>query len=383
MKTLKDYNFSGKKVLVRCDFNVPISDKGEVLEDFRIKAAIPTIEFLIDSGAKVILLTHLEVKEKIVSLAPVAKKLNTFFDGKVKFIPQLIGENVKEEIDKMREGEMVLLENVRFHKGEKEGDINFAKQLAQLGDFYINEAFACSHRKHASIYLLPKILPPAAGFLLEKEVKTLSKILKEPERPMVAIIGGIKIETKIKTILNLLEKSDHLLVGSKIGETILAQKMMLLGREIKEEKLVENIEITNPKLHLPIDGRISLKEEVDSYFRIGGIGTLKKEEDIYDIGPETTRIFGEIIKGARTIFWSGPLGMFENKKFEAGTREIAQAIVKNYPAFKVAGGGDTIFALNSFGLLEKFDFISTGGGAMLEFLAGEILPGLEVLGYGN
>lgn len=383
MKNLKDYNFSNKKVLVRCDFNVPISDKGEVLEDFRIKEAIPTIKFLIDNGAKVILLSHLEIKEKIVSLAPVAKKLNNFFDGKVKFIPQVIGENIKDEIAKMREGEIILLENVRFHKGEKEGDINFAKQLAQLGDFYINEAFACSHRKHASIYLLPKILPSAAGFLLEKEVKTLSKILKEPERPMIAIIGGIKIETKIKTILNLLEKSDHLLVGSKIGEAILAQKMMLLGREIKEEKLVENIEITNPKLHLPVDAKISLKGEVDSYFRVGGIGTLKKEEDIYDIGPETTRIFEEIIKSAKTIFWSGPLGMFENKKFEAGTREVGQAIVKNYAAFKVAGGGDTIFALNSFGFLGKFDFISTGGGAMLEFLAGETLPGLEVLGYGN
>lgn len=383
MKTLKDFNLSGKRVLVRCDFNVPISEKGEVLEDFRIKSTLPTIEFLIEAGAKVILLSHLEVKEKIVSLGPVAKKINALLEGKVKFLPGLINENTKNEIEKMKEGDVILLENVRFYKGEKEGDINFAKQLASLGDFYINEAFSCSHRKHASIYLLPKLLPSAAGFLLEKEVKTLSKILKEPERPMVAIIGGIKIETKIKTILNLLEKADHLLLGSKIGEAILAQKMVLIGREIKEEKLVEKIELTNPKLHLPIDGRISLKEETEAYFRTGGIGTLKKEEEIYDIGPETTRIFSEIIKDAKTIFWSGPLGMFENKRFEGGTRDIAEAIVKNHLAFKVAGGGDTIFALNSFGLLEKFDFVSTGGGAMLEFLAGETLPGLEVLGYGN
>lgn len=383
MKTLKDFNLSGKRVLVRCDFNVPISEKGEVLEDFRIKSTLPTIEFLIEAGAKVILLSHLEVKEKIVSLGPVAKKINALLEGKVKFLPGLINENTKNEIEKMKEGNVILLENVRFYKGEKEGDINFAKQLASLGDFYINEAFSCSHRKHASIYLLPKLLPSAAGFLLEKEVKTLSKILKEPERPMVAIIGGIKIETKIKTILNLLEKADHLLLGSKIGEAILAQKMVLIGREIKEEKLVEKIELTNPKLHLPIDGRISLKEETEAYFRTGGIGTLKKEEEIYDIGPETTRIFSEIIKDAKTIFWSGPLGMFENKRFEGGTRDIAEAIVKNHLAFKVAGGGDTIFALNSFGLLEKFDFVSTGGGAMLEFLAGETLPGLEVLGYGN
>jgi len=383
MRTIKDYNFSQRKVLVRCDFNVPISEEGEVLEEFRIKAALPTIEYLSKNRAKVILLSHLEAKEKVVSLAPVAKKLKEIFGEKFEFVPDLIGERAREKINQMREGEIVLLENLRFHKGEKEGDLQFAKTLSQFGDFYVNEAFSCSHRKHASIYILPRLLPSAAGFLLEKEVNTLSKILKNPERPLVSIIGGIKIDTKMKTILNLLEKSDHLLLGSKFGEIVLAHKAILVGREVPQEELLDKIELTNPKLHLPVDGRIGLKDKNESYFRIGSIGTLKKEEEIYDIGPETIKVFSQIIKGAKTIFWSGPLGMFEDKRFEFGTKEIAQAIIKNHSAFKVAGGGDTIFALNSFSLLQKFDFISTGGGAMLEFLAGEKLPGLEALGYGD
>jgi 3-phosphoglycerate kinase len=383
MRTIKDYNFSQRKVLVRCDFNVPISEEGEVLEEFRIKAALPTIEYLSKNRAKVILLSHLEVKEKVISLAPVAKKLKEIFGEKFEFVPDLIGERAREKINQMREGEIVLLENLRFHKGEKEGDLQFAKILSQFGDFYVNEAFSCSHRKHASIYILPRLLPSAAGFLLEKEVNTLSKILKNPERPLVSIIGGIKIDTKMKTILNLLEKSDHLLLGSKFGEIILAHKAILVGREVPQEELLDKIELTSPKLHLPVDGRIGLKDKNESYFRIGSIGTLRKEEEIYDIGPETVKIFSQIIKGAKTIFWSGPMGMFEDKRFEFGTKEIAQAIIKNHSAFKVAGGGDTIFALNSFSLLQKFDFISTGGGAMLEFLAGEKLPGLEALGYGD
>jgi len=383
MRTIKDYNFSQKKVLVRCDFNVPISEDGEVLEEFRIKAVLPTIEYLLKNKAKVILLSHLEVKEKVVSLAPVAKKLKEIFGEKFEFVPDLIGEKAKEKVNQLREGEVILLENLRFYKGEKEGDLQFAKALSQLGDFYVNEAFSCSHRKHASIYILPRLLPSASGFLLEKEVNTLSKILKNPERPLVSLIGGIKIDTKMKTILNLLEKSDHLLLGSKFGEIILAHKSILVGREVPHEELLDKIELTNPKLHLPVDGRIGLKDKNESYFRIGSIGTLRKEEEIYDIGPETIKVFSQIIKEAKTIFWSGPLGMFEDKRFEAGTKEIAQAIVKNHSAFKVVGGGDTIFALNSFSLLQKFDFVSTGGGAMLEFLAGEKLPGLEALGYGD
>lgn len=379
MKSIRDFNYLGKVVLVRCDFNVPISANGEILDLFRIKAALPTIQTLSERGAKVILLSHLEVKEKPASLQPLKPKIEELLGRKIRFFSDCIGEDVKNGIKRMRAGEIVLLENLRFYKGEKDCDPQFAKELASLGDFYVNEAFSCSHRSHASIVLLPKYLPSAAGLQFEKEVKVLSKILEAPERPLVAIIGGIKIETKIKTIIKFLEWADHLLLGSKMGEVILAQKMILIGRDIKEEKLVEQIELTNPKLHLPIDGRISLKEGDEAYFRIGGVGTLKKEEEIFDIGPETIKIFSELIKEARTIFWSGPMGMFEKKEFEEGTRQIAEAIVRNHLAFKVAGGGDTISAINKFGLGERFDFLSTGGGAMLHFLSGEKLPGIQAL----
>ncbi len=379
MKTLKDFNFTNKRVLVRCDFNVPISAEGDILDDFRLQSALPTIQFLIQSGAKIILMSHLEMKEKVISLKAILSALEGLLGKKIKFLPNCFGENVKKEVEMMKAGNVILLENLRFYKEEKEADPKFAKEISQLGDFYINEAFSCSHRAHASIVGIPKYLPSAAGFLLEKEIKTLSQILERPKRPLIAIIGGIKIETKIKTILNFLEKADHLLLGSKIGEVILAQKMILIGRQIAEEKLIEKIKLTDPKLHLPFDGRISLREGTESYFRIGGVGTLKKEEEIFDVGPETIKIFVEIIKKGRTIFWSGPLGMFEKKEFEAGTKEIAEAITRNYSAFKVAGGGDTISAINKFELAQKFDFLSTGGGAMLEFLAGEKLPGIEAL----
>jgi phosphoglycerate kinase len=383
MKTLTDFDFSKKKVLVRCDFNVPISKDGKIQEEFRIKAALPTIEYLKKQKAKIILLSHLEIKEKPESLKPVAEQLPKILNTKVKFIPTLNSTEIEKEVKAMKEGEIVLVENLRFDPREKKCEMSFAKELARLGDFYVNEAFSCSHRKHTSIYLLPQLLPSAAGFRLVKEIEVLSKLLENPERPLVAIIGGIKIETKIKTILNLLEKADHLLLGSKIGENILAQKMILVGRDFVYEPLVDQIQLTNPKLHLPVDGRISLKEENDVYLRTGGIGTLRKEEAIYDIGPETIHIFVEIIKNAKTIFWSGPLGMFENPRFKEGTKRIAEAIVRNHSAFKVVGGGDTIFAINSFGLLDHFDFVSTGGGAMLEFLAGEKLPGIEILEHGN
>jgi len=379
MKTLRDFNFEGKKVLVRCDFNVPLSQEGEILDDFRIKSSLPTIEYLIKSGAKLILISHLEVKEKLVSLKPIASKLEELLNKKVKFLSDCLGKNVKKEIEKMEPGEIVLLENLRFHRGEKENDAKFAKEISKLGDFYVNEAFSCSHRNHASIVGIPKYLPKAAGILLEKEIKILSQILENPNRPFVAIIGGIKLETKIKTILNILERADHLLIGSKIGEAILAQKMILLEREFPEEKLIEKIDLTNQKIHLPLDGEIALKNLEEVYLRRGGIGTLRKEEEIFDIGPETIKIFEAIIKNAKTILWNGPMGMFEDKRFENGTKKICQAIASNYSAFKVAGGGETISAINKFNLANKFDFLSTGGGAMLEFLAGEKLPGIEVL----
>jgi len=314
MKVVRDFDVKNKKVLVRCDFNVPLNDKGEIEDDFRIRQTLPTIKYLIEKGAKVILMSHLANNK---SLAPVRKRLSEYLSGE----------------------EFTLLENLRRDKREEENDAGFAEELAELGNIYINDAFSVCHRAHASIVGLPKYLPSGAGFLLEKEVMVLSGILTGAERPLVVIIGGVKIESKGKVINQFLKKADYLLLGGKIADAL---------------------SINSQNLYLPKD----------------------KNSD-FDIGPKTIKMFSEIIQKAKTVFWAGPLGRFEEKEFETGTREIARAISENKRAFKVAGGGDTIFALLKFGLRDKFDHVSTGGGAMLKFLSGEKLPGLEALNYYN
>lgn len=387
MKTLRDFNVKNKRVLVRCDFNVPLDERGQISDDFRIKQTIPTIEYLIKKGAKVILMSHLgdpegEIVENL-RLTPVQEKLMEYLDLSVTKANDCIGDEVKEWISQMQAGEILLLENLRFHKEEEEADLNFAKELAKLGDIYINDAFGASHRSHASIVGIPEYLPSGMGFLLEKEIKILSKMKESPWRPLIVIIGGAKISTKIKLIEQFLEKADHLILGGEIANTVLIGKGISLGEGLFEEKdiikKIEKIDLTNPKLHMPVDGIISLEKMDEDYLREGAIGKVRREEKVFDIGPETIKIFSKIIKEAKMIFWNGPLGMVEDKKYENGTKEIAQNIVRNYSAFKVVGGGETISALKKFNLLERFDHISTGGGAMLEFLAGEELPGLEVL----
>ena len=380
MKTLKDFDFNKKIALVRCDFNVGLTSDGKIADDFRVIKAIPTIEYLSQAGAVVVLMSHLEKKDKLVSLKVVAERLEKLLKRKIGFAADCVGSATGSAIKKMKPGEIIILENLRFHKEEKANDDKFARNLSKLGDIYVNEAFACSHRAHASIVGLPKYLPACAGLLLETEIKNLEKILKKPEKPFVVIVGGVKVSTKIKTIVNISKIADDILFGSKIGETVLIQKQILLGREIDDkEKMIGMIDLTNPKIHLPVDGVMALKDMGEGYLRKGAIGTLRSEEEIYDIGPETIKFFKDIIKGAKTIFFNGPLGLFENKEFAAGTKEILDAISKNHAAYKVAGGGETLEAINKFGFAENFDFLSTGGGAMLEFLAGDKLPGIEAL----
>lgn len=325
MKTLKDFDVKNKRVLVRCDFDIPLDEKGNITDDFRIKKVIPTIEYLIENKSKVILMGHLGrpggKAVKTLKVEPVRKKLS-----------EILGISIKE-----KDSQVILLENLRFDKRERENDSGFAQELAKLGDIYINDAFANSHRDHASIVGVPKYLPSGAGFLLEKEIKVLSNILENSEHPLVAIIGGIKIESKAKVIEQFLEKADHVLIGGKIAY---------------------NLNLTSSKLHLPVD-----------------------HKDGLDIGPKTIEMFSEIIRKAKMIVWAGPLGKFEDPVYEQGTKQIAEEISKNDKAFKIAGGGDTIFALTKWGLRDKFDHISTGGGAMLQFLSGEELPGLKALGY--
>lgn len=388
MKTLKDFNFKNKRVLVRCDFNVSLDEKGRVLDDFRIKATIPTIEYLMKKGAKLILMSHLgkpkgEVVESL-RLTPVQEKLMEYLDVSITKAQDCIGKEIEDWISQMQAGEILLLENLRFYKEEEENDQNFAKSLASLGDIYINDAFGACHRTHASIVGIPKHLPFGIGLLLEKELKILSKVLENPWRPLVVIIGGNKVESKLNLACQFLEKADHLLLGGGIANVILIAKRISLGEQILEKEIIDmvkKIELTNPKLHLPVDGVIALENLAEDYLREGAVGSVRKEERVFDIGPETIKIFSEVIKSAKMIFWAGPMGMSEEKKFEKGTKEIAESVVKNYSAFKIAGGGETITALNKFGLLDKFDHISTGGGAMLAFLSGAKLPGLAVLNF--
>jgi len=392
MKIVRDFDFQGKRVILRVDYNVPLDEKGEVADDFRIKKTIPTIEYLIKNGAKVILISHLgrpEKKEerKKLSLKVVAKNLEDLLGFKIKFVDDCLGEKAKEEVSRLKPEEVILLENLRFYEGEVKNDEGFAKSLSELGDIYLDDAFASCHRRHASIVSLPKFLPSGAGLLLEKEIKALSRITTKPARPLVAVIAGAKIASKIKVIKRLFQEADHLLLGGKIANYILETKKNFSLRidssdyELRQE--IKSIEVTNPKLHLPVDGIISLadvsKGIEEGYIREGAPGTVRKEEAIYDIGPETIDMFSHIIESAQTIVWNGPLGYFESSKFEIGTKKIGEAIIRNYGAFKVAGGGETILALDKFGLLDKFDHISSGGTAMLEFLAQGSLPGIEAL----
>jgi phosphoglycerate kinase len=384
MKKLKDFDVKGKRVLVRCDFNVPLDAKGKVQDDFRIRKTLPTIEYLIKNKAKVVLMSHLEIEGKAkenLSLASVGEKLNEL-GVKTKKLNNCTGKEVEKEASLLKEGSIVLLENLRFNEGEKKNDPKFSKSLAKLGDIYINDAFSVCHRNHASIVGITKYLPSGAGFLLEKEVNVLSKVLQNPWRPLVSIIGGAKIESKTKLITELLKQSDHVLIGGKIANAVLAIKGICIGRELPEQdivKEVQKIEITSTKFHLPIDVLVSPNASGDVYVRESAPAKARTDELILDIGPETIKLFCDVIACAKMIVWSGPMGYSENPLFKKGTKEIAKAIAKNHQAYRIAGGGDTLFALSKLNLLDKFDHVSTGGGAMLSFLSREKLPGLVAL----
>ena len=347
-KTLQNFDLNGKKVLVRVDFNIPLSEQGDILDDFRIKAVIPTIEYLTQNNAKIILISHLgnpNSKDKAkYTLKPIALRLEKLLNKKIKFLENCVGEKIKKEIDEMKNTEIALLENLRFHKGEENNDLEFVKKLAELGDIYINDAFAVCHREHASVIGIPNFLPYGAGILLEREIRVLQKIMRNPEKPLVVIVGGKKVETKINFVDKISEIADFILIGNLIRD------------ELKEKKI---------KLKFP--------EKI--IFATDGIISNKKE---LDIGVKTIKIFREKIATAKTIFWNGPLGKTEEKKFAKGSLAIADAIIKS-EAHSVAGGGETIAFLRQYNLLNEFGYISTGGGAMLKFLSGEQLPGLEAL----
>lgn len=382
--SLQSANLQNKRALVRCDFNVPIKD-GRILDDFKIQRILPTLGLLKRKRAKIILLSHLgrpDKENQKYSLRPVAARLEELLREEVKFSNKCIGRKAKKEVAKLTAGEILLLENVRFEKREESNDEKFARALSELGDVFIEEAFSVCHRTHASIVGLPRFLPHFPGPELEREVKVLSRISQNPERPLVVILGGVKVPSKIKVIKRFLQTADHLLIGGKIANVILRVKGISVGKPWPEEPVVEEIQklnLTDPKMHLPIDALASPDGTGEVYVRETGPGKVRKEEEILDIGKETVEKFGDIIESAKTIFWSGPLGLAENERFSKGTKGVAEAVIRNYLAFKVVGGGDTVAILRKFDLLDKFSFVSAGGGAMLAFLAGERLPGIEAL----
>ena len=387
IKGVKNFDIKGKKVLLRCDFNVPLNDEGKIRDDFRIKQGLPTINYLVEGGAKIIIMTHLgSPKGKKVDnlkLDVIKDRLSEILNKPVNKISDCVGKKVKEEIEKMKEGEIILLENLRFYKEEEQNDPKFALKLAENGDIYINNAFSCSHRNHASIVEITKYLPSGAGILFQKEIKILSKVLNDPWRPFVAIIGGVKISTRTKLIKNLLEKADHVLFGGELANIILRVKGICVGKPWPEKdetvEEVEKIDITSPKVHLPVDVVVSPDMKGDTYVKEVAPGLVRKEELLLDVGSETINMFSEIIKDAKMIIWSGPMGLFEEAIFEKGTKRIGEIITRNHKAYKIVGGGDTLYAVSKFGLSEGFDHISTGGGALLSFLSKEELPGIKAL----
>ncbi len=384
-KMVTDLDVKGKKVLVRVDFNVPIKD-GKVGDDTRIQAALPTIRHLLDHGAAVILCSHLgrpkgEIKPEL-SLRPVADYLGDLVDVQVKFAEDCIGEKAETAAQALEPGQVLVLENTRFHAGEKKNDPQMAKQLASLAELYVNDAFGTAHRAHASTAGAAEHLPAAAGFLMEKEIKYLGNTIADPQRPFVAILGGAKVSDKIGVIENLLEKADRILVGGGMANTFFEAQGYAMADSLVEEDVLETAkELLNKaggKLVLPVDVVIADAFEADADSKIMDVGDVPAGWRILDIGPRTVQAFEDIIARAGTVVWNGPMGVFEFDKFAKGTFEVAEKIAES-EATGIVGGGDSASAMRKAGLEDKITHISTGGGASLEMLEGKTLPGLAAL----
>lgn len=387
-KTIKDLDVKNKKVFVRVDFNVPMQ-KGNIMSDARMVAALPTINYLLEQGASVILCSHLgRPKGKVnleFSLKPVAEHLQTLLNKPVLFSKDTVGEDAVNLAKNLNSGQVLLLENVRFYEEEEKNDKEFAKKLANLADLYVNDAFGTSHREEASMHELAKLLPNAVGFLVEKELKNITEVLKAPNRPFVAILGGAKVEDKLGVIENLLNVVDTLIIGGGMSYTFLKAIGGKIGKSLVDEGKIEycyNIIKTaiqkNVKILLPVDDVCNTSFTSEEEPKIFKSGQLPDEFMALDIGPKTIKLFTKEIKRAKTICWNGPVGVFENKFYENGTKKLAKAVAKS-KAFSIVGGGDTINALEKFDLEEYISHISTGGGASLMLLEGRQLPALSVI----
>ena len=391
-KTVKDIDVNGKKVLVRCDFNVPLDENLNITDDTRITAALPTIKYLMENGAKVILCSHLgrpkgEVNEKY-SLKPVSKRLGELLNTDVKFATDIVGDSAKSMVESLKNGEVGLLENVRFDPREEKNDEDLSKELARLCDgIYVNDAFGTAHRAHSSTEGVSHFVKEAvAGFLMQKEIEFLSGTLENPKKPFVAILGGAKVSDKIGVIENLLDKVDKILIGGGMAFTFLKAQGFEIGKSICEDdkleeanNILKKAEEKNVKIVLPKDVHIAKEFSNESEDKIVQITNIPADFEGMDRGLKTIETFIDELEGAKTILWNGPLGVCEFDKFRIGTEKIAEAISKNSMATSVVGGGDSVAAIKKLGLEKNFSHISTGGGASLELLEGKALPGLVCL----
>ncbi|WP_003540450.1 phosphoglycerate kinase [Desulfotomaculum nigrificans] len=387
-KSVRDIDVKGKRVFVRVDFNVPL-DGDKITDDTRIRKALPTIQYLIDQGAKVILASHLgrpkgEVVEKY-RLTPVAKRLSELLGKEVIKVNESVGPEPQQAIANMQPGDVLLLENVRFHAEETKNDEKYARQLAQLADVYVNDAFGAAHRAHASTAGIAEYLPGVAGFLMEKELEMLGKAVTNPERPFVAIIGGAKVSDKIGVIENLLTKVDSLIIGGGMANTFLKAQGYNVGKSLLEQdkvdlarELMERAKSRGVDLLLPTDVVVALAMEPTARQKVVPVAEIPDDWMVLDIGPASAEKFAAVVQKAATVVWNGPMGVFEMEPFAKGTEAVARALA-NSNATTIVGGGDSVAAVNKTGVADKITHISTGGGASLEFLEGKELPGVAAL----
>jgi len=388
-KNVKDAEVRGKRVLVRADFNVPLDEQGQITDDTRIRASLPTIEYLVKEGARVILASHLgRPKGKAnpkYSLAPVAKRLSELLGQDVQLAGDCVGDAAMEAVSKLQDGQALLLENVRFHAEEEKNDPKFARDLSTLAELFVNDAFGTAHRAHASTEGVTHYIPAFAGLLMQKEVEFMGNALERPERPFVAIIGGAKVSDKIGVIENLLEKVDALIIGGGMANTFLKAQGFNMGKSLLEEEkvelakqLIEKAKAKGVELELPIDVVVALAFEADAPHHTVRVSEIKEGEMALDIGQASAERFAARISTARTVIWNGPMGVFEMDAFAKGTERVAQAVA-NCSGITIVGGGDSVAAVEKMGVAEQMTHISTGGGASLEFLEGKVLPGVAAL----
>lgn len=390
-KTIEDVEVRGKRVLVRCDFNVPMDENKNITDDIRIRGALPTIQYLAKNGAKVILMSHLGRPKgepnKKYSLEPVAKRLAELLNQEVIFAADdtVVGENARKAVAEMKDGEVVLLENVRFRKEEEKNHPEFSKELASLGELFVNDAFGTAHRAHSSTAGIADYLPCVSGYLIQKEIEMMGKALHSPERPFVAILGGAKVSDKIGVINNLLEKVDSLIIGGGMAFTFLKAKGYEVGKSLLEadkldlaKELMEKAAAKDIKLLLPVDVVVAAEFKADAAHETVNVANIPADKMGLDIGMESVKLFADEIKKAQTVVWNGPMGVFEMPAFAVGTKEVAKALAES-KGTTIIGGGDSAAAVEQLGFADRMTHISTGGGASLEFLEGIELPGIAVI----